>query len=192
MTSYLLSAPAVEPVSLAQSKEFLRIDDANEDGFITSLIAAARLHVESTTSRALISQSWRIIFDDWPSDRIVKLPVGPLLSLTEINVFDFDGAAHSIALAQFQPETNTAAARIFLPSMIDGLPLMRERAGIEIDYVAGFGASSDDVPADLKQAILSLIAYWFEHRDAVVIAGSGAIVPPGFDNLIASYRVVKL
>ncbi len=192
MTSYLLSAPALEPVTLAQTKEFLRVDDSNEDSFISSLIVAARIHVETITSRALISQSWRVVRDCWPSDRIVNLPIGPLLSLSAITTYDEEGNANGLPLAQFQPETNIAPARIFLPKTISGQVVMRERAAIEIDYVAGFGVSESDVPADLKQAIFTLIAYWFEHRDAVVIAGSGSIVPNGFDNLVAAYKSVKL
>ena len=48
------------------------------------------------------------------------------------------------------------------------------------------------MPAGLKQAMLVLIAHWFEHRDAVLMAGSGAIVPGGFDRVVAPYRVVTL
>ena len=192
MTSYLLSGPIVEPVTLAQTKEFLRVDDANEDGFINSLIVAARIHVESITSRALISQSWRVVRDCWPSDRIIKLPIGPLISLSAVTTYDNDGNANNLPLAQFQPETNIAPAKIYLPSSISGQTIMRQRAAIEIDYVAGFGVSADDVPVNLKQAIFTLIAYWFEHRDAVVIAGSGSIVPSGFDQLIAPYKSMKL
>ncbi len=192
MTSYLLSAPALEPVTLAQTKEFLRIDEAHEDDFINSLIAAARIHVESITARALISQSWRVVRDCWPSDRIVNLPVAPLLSLSAITTYDDDGNVTALPLAQFLPETNITPARIFLPKSISGQVIMRERAAIEIDYVAGFGASPNDVPNTLKQAIFTLIAYWFEHRDAVIIAGSGAIVPAGFDALISPYKSVKL
>ncbi len=192
MTSYMLSAPVLEPVTLEETKEFLRVDGNDEDSFIVSLIAGARLHVESITGRALISQTWRTICDDFPRDRVVNLPVAPLISVSEINVYDSDGNATSLALAQFQPETKVSPARIFLPNVIDGLPSLRERAAVEIDYVAGFGASSSDVPNDLKQALFSLIAYWFEHRDAVIIAGSGAVVPAGFDRLVAAYRGVRI
>ena len=192
MTSYMLSAPVLEPVTLEETKEFLRVDGNDEDNFIISLIAGARLHVESITGRALISQTWRIICDDFPKNRVVNLPVAPLISISEINVYDSDGNATSLALAQFQPETKVNPARIYLPAIIDGLPSLRERAAVEIDYVAGFGATSSDVPNDLKQALFSLIAYWFEHRDAVIIAGSGAVVPAGFDQLIAAYRGVRI
>lgn len=192
MTSYLLAGPATEPVTLVEAKAFLRVDGTDEDGFITTLITAARLHVEGTTGRALISQSWRVVCDNWPSDRTVQLPVGPLLSLTTITAYDADDSGTVLALAQFQPETNVAPARLFLPDTLDGVPVLRDRAAIEIDYVAGYGTDLDDVPTDLRQAVLSLVGYWFEHRDAVVIAGSGAVIPSGFDQLIAAYRNVRV
>jgi len=192
MTSYLLSGPALEPVLLAEAKVFLRVDDTVEDDFITTLITAARLHVEGMTGRALIAQSWRVVCDNWPRDRIIKLPTGPVISLSAVTVYDVDGAATSLPLAQFHPETEVAPARLFLPGVMANTPILRERAAIEIDYVAGFGVDASDVPTDLKQAILSLIGYWYEHRDAVVIAGSGCVVPTGFDQLVAKYRNIRL
>ena len=192
MTSYLLAGPAVEPVTLSETKVFLRVSDTAEDGFISTLITAARLHIEGSTGRALISQSWRTIHDCWPQNRQIILPVAPLISIAQIIVYDSVGDPTTLSLAQFQPETDANPARIFVPGSIVGLPEMREHNGIEIDYVAGFGATGSDVPADLRQALLSLVGYWFEHRDAVVIAGSGAVVPPGFDGLVAGYRGVNL
>lgn len=192
MTSYLLAGPAAEPVALAEAKAFLRVDGTAEDSFIGTLITAARLHVEGTTGRALLAQSWRTVCDDWPESRMVKLPVGPIVSLSEIRVYDAEGAATILSLAQFQPETKTMPARIHLPTTIAGMPVLRDRAAIEIDYVVGYGNDAADVPQDLRQALLMLVGYWFEHRDAVVIAGSGAVVPGGFDGLVASYRQISL
>ncbi len=192
MTSYLLNGPDIEPVTLAQAKEFLRFDNNNEDDFINSLITAARLHVESVSGRALISQSWRLVLDEWPKNRIINLPIAPLISLSAINIYDEEGNANSLSLAQFQAETKTSPARIFLPRLIEGQINMRERQAIEIDFLAGYGATEQDVPNDLKIAIFTLIAHWFEHRDALIIAGSGSIVPAGFDRIIAPYKIVKL
>ncbi|WDR06402.1 head-tail connector protein [Devosia rhodophyticola] len=188
MTSYLLAGPAGEPISLAQAKAFLRVDDEAEDGLITTLITAARLHIEGVTGKALMAQTWRVGLDCWPADRVVKLPVAPLISITAITAYDSDGEPHTIAAAQFFAEPN----RLLLPIMVVGMPTLRERGGIEIDYVAGFGSDAEDVPVDLTQAMLSLVGYWFEHRDAVIVAGSGAVVPTGFDRLIAPHKRVRL
>lgn len=192
MTSYLLAGPAAEPIALAEAKAFVRVDDTAEDAFITTLITAARLHVEGTTGRALISQSWRVGLDCWPENREVVLPVGPLSSLTSIKAYDNDGYGTSLALAQFQPETNVSPSKIFLPAIVEGMPVIRAHHAIEIDYVAGYGTDPEDVPTDLRQAVLTLVGYWFEHRDAVVIAGSGAVVPQGFDRMVSAYRTLKL
>jgi uncharacterized phiE125 gp8 family phage protein len=188
MTSYLLAGPAEEPVSLAEAKAFLKVDDTAEDGLITTLIGAARLHVEGVTGRALLAQSWRVVLEDWPVERVVRLPVTPFMAVTEINAYDADGAAHEVPLAQFLSDPD----RLLLPADVAGMPVLRERQGIEVDYVAGFGTEPEDVPADMRQALLALVGYWFEHRDAVIVAGSGAVVPSGFDRLVAGYKRVRL
>ena len=187
MISYLLAGPAGEPVSLVEAKAFLRLDSDAEDGLVTTLIAAARLHVEGTTGRALVRQGWRAVLDAWPAEREVRLPVASLLELTEIRVFDVQDDEHVIGLGQFQIEAGVAPARVLLPTTVAGMPVLRERLGIEIDYVAGYGDVAD-VPRDLKQALLALVAHWFEHRDAV----ADAVMPAGFERLVAGYRQVRL
>ncbi|KKC39940.1 hypothetical protein WH87_06760 [Devosia epidermidihirudinis] len=188
MTSYLLAGPAEEPVSLAEAKAFLKVDDTAEDGLIATLIGAARLHIEGVTGRALLAESWRVVLDGWPDNRVIKLPVTPFISVTQISAFDEAGAVHEVPLAQFMSEPD----RLVLPASIAGTPLLRAQMGIEIDYVAGFGTEPSDVPADIRQALLVLVAYWHEHRDAVIVAGSGAVVPSGFDRLVSRHRQVRL
>src|ERR1035437_40652 len=68
MSSLLLTAPAIEPLSLAEAKAFLRVETSDDDDVICALIAGSRIHVEAQTRRALITQSWRISADVWPDD----------------------------------------------------------------------------------------------------------------------------
>ncbi|MDR3475193.1 MAG: head-tail connector protein [Devosia sp.] len=192
MTSYLISGPAAEPLTLDEARAFVRKDDTGEDALLASLVTAARLHVESVTGRALISQSWRLPLDCWPDDRVVPLPVGPVLSLTSITAYDLTGASSSLSLDGVLLDAKGAPPRLFLPAALTPGVVLRERQGIEIDYLAGYGTDPADVPAGLRQAVLLLVGYWFENRDALAIAGSGALVPSGFDQLVAPYRAVRL
>ncbi len=42
MSSLLLTAPAVEPLSLAEAKAFLRVENTDDDDVISALIAGSR------------------------------------------------------------------------------------------------------------------------------------------------------
>lgn len=191
MTSYLLAGPASEPVSLAEAKAFLRLDEVAEDALVTTLIAAARMHMESVTGRALIEQSWRVVLDDWPETGVLALPVLPVRSITAVTAHDADGSPHALELAQFRLEPGEGACLSF-PTAVAGAPVLQQNFGIEVDVLAGYGATGTDVPAPLRQAILALVGYWFEHRDAVITAGSGALVPSGFDRQVAAFKAVRL
>lgn len=159
MTSTLLAGPGEEPVTLAEAKAWCRIDGTDEDALVTALIAAARLEVETMTGLALITQTWRLA--TCPKGLLVLLPVAPVSALV---------AAPDGAVIQ--------GDAVLLAELATG--------EITIDYTAGFGDAAD-VPADLKQAVMLLVAYWFENRDA---GTSG--VPVGLARLVASYRRVRL
>jgi hypothetical protein len=68
MSSILHNGPAVEPLSLAEAKAFLRVEHADDDDIVTALVAGARIQVEAQTRRALVAQSSRLIRDVWPTD----------------------------------------------------------------------------------------------------------------------------
>jgi uncharacterized phiE125 gp8 family phage protein len=65
MAAILIEEPAIEPLTLAEAKSFLRVEHSADDDLIGALIKAARSEVESATRRALITQGWRIALDCW-------------------------------------------------------------------------------------------------------------------------------
>lgn len=69
MPSQIVSAPAEEPVSLEEARGFCRVDSDfyDDDALISSLIVAARQDAEKITWRALVTQSWRMVVDRFPS-----------------------------------------------------------------------------------------------------------------------------
>ena len=81
MASILLTPPAVEPLSLAEAKAFLRVETADDDSLIAALIAAGRIHVERQAGLALITQGWRLVLDCWPENGRIALRPAPVKAL---------------------------------------------------------------------------------------------------------------
>ena len=52
-----IAGPLVEPVLLSDIKAHLRVSETDEDTLISSLITAARVHVEHLLMRKMITQS---------------------------------------------------------------------------------------------------------------------------------------
>ncbi len=190
MTAALIEGPALEPVSLADVKAHLRVDDAASDDLLAAAIIAARVHVETTIRRVLIAQSWRIYRDDWPDGRVVPVRVTPLISVDAVTVYDAAGEPQVISAEDYEVDRVSAPARLVVKAgaVCPGLAVN----GIEIDVIAGYGPTSVDVPAPLRQAILMIVAHWYEHRGALGHDLAGAIAPQGVEALLAPYRMVTL
>ena len=180
-------APAVEPVTAAELRTLLRESVAGlPDSEAADYIAEAREMVEENTGLALINQTWILVFDRWPGrsaddwwdgiiqgsiaelqscDGHVTLPRYPLSSVTGISVYD--EASNSTAVdvaATFDVDTYRKPGRIGLKSGKTWPIETRPTNGVEITYVAGYGASADDVPAALKRAVKQAAAYLYTHR----------------------------
>lgn len=56
-----------EPVTLAQAKQQARVEFTDDDTFIQALITAARKNAERTLRSALITQTWTLMLDSFPS-----------------------------------------------------------------------------------------------------------------------------
>lgn len=169
MTPIALDGPAVEPVSLAEMKVFLRVDDDAQDDLIAALIAAARLTLERATRLAFIAQGWRLRLDAWPPQRAVTLPLAPILAVEAVRV------GPAATGATLTPELyrldggDPARLLVDLAAPAPATP----RDGIEIDLTIGFGNALESVPAPLRLALRRLVARWYENRGDGPPAGLG-------------------
>ena len=98
MSSILLTPPAVEPVTLAEAKAYLRVEHDDDDDVIASLIAAARSHIEAQTRRALITQTWQIRRDSWPGDGRIRVVPAPLGEVLAARTYDTEGSPYAVDL----------------------------------------------------------------------------------------------
>lgn len=188
MIPILVAGPAVEPITLDEMRAYLRLDGPQEDDLVATLIKAARLLVEAQARLILIEQSWRLVLDRWPADRILRLPFAPIIAVDAISLLDGAGAVTVASPDLYGVEAASDAARIVLGA---GMPdLARSAGGIRVDLRAGFGADPTMLPAPLVQAVRLLVARWFENRGDVALADGG--LPADVTALIGPYRRLRL
>ncbi len=186
MSIVVVTAPASEPVSLAEAKLFLRVDQNSEDTLISDLIAAAREAVEAACGRALIVRSVRESLDDWRCDSAGAglLSLGPVASVSAVHVLDDAGAITIVPASDYRLDSAGARARLVFPA---GLPARRRLVGgIEITYDAGFSSLASGVPAALRSAVLQVTASLYEARQGE------ARMPEGARALVQAYQPVRL
>ncbi len=186
ITPVLITGPGIEPVSLNEAKAWLRLDSVDEDALVTALITAARLTVEAASRRLLIHQTWRLVIDYWPVGGIVKVQLSPFKAILAARSYDVYGNATTYDPAGFSVDKASEPARIMAANNI--APVTgRPFGGIELDVQLGFGANASDVPQPLRQAMLLLVALWFENRGDG-IGGAGEPLPPAIKALIAPFK----
>jgi uncharacterized phiE125 gp8 family phage protein len=192
MTLILTSPPAAEPLSLTEAKAHLRVDGTDEDTLISSLVTAARVHVETSTRRALLTQGWTLALDDWPARGLVEIPLAPLQAMSGIEIYDEDGVPETLDADAYEVDAASLPPRILRrrghvwprPGLLAG--------GIHIDLTVGYGDTAADVPEPLRQAVRLLAAHWFEHREPVILGDVATRVPDAVEALLAPFRPVRL
>lgn len=189
MTPLALEPPVAEPVSLAEARLFLRLDQTEEDDLLATLITAARLMVEAVSGRCLIDQRWRIVLDRWPVGGEIRLPLSPVGAIEAARVYDLLGVAQAVAGTALALDTLADPPLIRIVGEVPEIG--RAHGAIEIDITAGYGTSADAVPAPLRQAVLCLAARWFEQRGDVASRDAQGL-PPEIMALVAPYRRARL
>jgi uncharacterized phiE125 gp8 family phage protein len=183
MSLALLSPPAAEPVTLAEAKVHLKLDTADDDALVTTLITAARARAEWHTGRAFVTQRWQLSLDDWPGDDAAELALPPLVSVEEVAVIDANGIRTVLDPAVYRVDSASEPGRVIFNARPASL---RRRDALQISFTAGYGGAGA-VPAAVKQAILEIAADLYGHRgddgEPVGLAGQA---------LLAPYRIFKL
>jgi uncharacterized phiE125 gp8 family phage protein len=191
MALQLTAAPAAEPISVAEAKAHLRVDAGDEDALISSLVVAGRMLVERTLGLALVTQSWSYFLDNWPERGCIALPLSPVQAVSAVTVHDADGGATALDAYSTAVDLLSSPARIVLTSALPSL-VTRAFNAFEIAFTAGYGDAASDVPQPIRQALLLLVAHWFERREPVDLGAGPQEVPAIVSGLLQPYRRVRL
>lgn len=198
----ILTTPPVRlPVELNELRAQLRLDDDQtlEDAVLVANLRAAAEACERFTRRALITQTWSLFRDAWPCDgddadlregwsegvlsgrpaRALALPRPPLQSVVHVKTFAKDDTETVWPAGNYFVDAAGLPGRLVARSGQAFPAPGRAANGIEVRFVAGHGDTPGDVPEQLRQGILRLSVYLYEHRgdaasDAAVVASGTA------------------
>ncbi len=177
---------AVLPI--AAFREYLRLgsgfaDDALQDGILESALRASLALVERRAGVAVLSRGFRFSARRWRDRAGQVLPVSPVSAVTSVRIIDGDGVASEVAAGGWRLVLDGRVACLKPLGMLPSVPRLGR---LEIDLVAGFGASWAAVPADLAQAVFMQAARFYEQRGV----GDGGLAP-GVAGLLEAYRPVR-
>lgn len=160
MESYaVITEPTVEPITLAEAKTHLRVNNSLENDLITALIVAARQWVEGYTMRPLMTQTLQANYDYLTTTEIL-LNKFPIQSITSVKYIDLSGTEQTIDSSTYTTDLISPIGRIKLASIPSSKTTLN---AIKIRFVAGY-TSAELVPKTYKSAMYLLIAHLYENR----------------------------
>lgn len=201
-------APTAEPLTLVDALSQSRITETSENTLLEAKLAAAREAVEIFLNRQLMSATWALKLDRFPSgsddpaeyvdgirvysggNQTIRLPRPPLSSISSFAYIDTAGATQTLTLTtDYIIDTASQPGRI-TPAYGTVWPTARNQMNaVTITYVAGY-ASAALVPAGIKEAIRIKFADLTENRESIVI-GDVVNELQHLDWLLWKYRIIE-
>jgi uncharacterized phiE125 gp8 family phage protein len=189
MALKLKTAPAVEPISATEAKLHCRVDHTTDDTLITNLITAARIYCEKQQNRALVTQTWYLWLDKFPSKKYIDIPLPPLQSVASVLYYDTDDAEYTLSTEDYDVDINSFVGRVHLKySKSWPTEVLRPSNAIVIEFICGYGLAAA-VPQNVKQAMLLLIGHWYANRESVLVGSVSKPLEMAVDNLLGFERV---
>ena len=186
----MIEAPIAEPVSLDEAKRWLKVETEDENEIILTLITSARLYIEQATQRLLLQQSWRVIFSDLDMSGAYLMPLSPVLRLLGLTLRYSDDSEAALSVANVRLTKHGDDTALLIPQSYR--TMLINDARFELDVSLGYGPNGHDVPAPIRQALLMLVAYWYENRGDYSTYVNLTQIPSVITALLTPFKRVRL
>lgn len=176
MTYEITAQPTAEPLTLDEVKTFLNLTSNDHDAMLDLFIRMAREWAEKTTGRAMLSQTIKQYWDEWPTGifgETWELGIAPVTSVTSIQYLDSAGATQTWATTNYTADVKSRPARIVPTDAVEYPELDDAPNAVIVTYVAGV-SSVASVPATARAAMMQKIAFLYENREDIKINGVGS------------------
>jgi len=208
----LVNAVSGDPRS--DVKSFCRISIPDDDGLLGAIITRARHYAEEVTGRALLPQRWKLTLQNWPGRdwtnmtsgvgysnvdayyryNFIALPqAAPLIAVDTFTYLDTAHLKYSLATpVDYLVDSDREPGRVVLPyGQVWPTRVLDTASPIQITYRAGY-LDASQIPPPIIQAMLMLVAHWYENREAMVVGRTAQIATEirwAPDELLWPYRI---
>ncbi|MGP8437179.1 head-tail connector protein [Paraburkholderia fungorum] len=190
MPLQLISAPTVEPLSLAEAKLHLRVDIDDDDMLIGALIAAARDYAQGETHKQMVSARWKQVLDSFPGPSLIGIPYGrpytlpghaiylqraPVIRVVSIQYLDMTGTVQTMPDTDYTVDYSSEPVRITpVFGQIWPIPLPQIGA-VWVNFDAGYAAP---IAADVGSGTISARGWMpLAVGDALRLSNGGGALP---------------
>ena len=163
-----LVEPASEPITLAQAKNYLRVDFDDDNDLITALIISARLRLEKYAGIAISPRTLQVVAY---VDEFIELPYAPLNNITLVEYWDGSGWV-AMGLGDYYI-LGTTYKKIYM--------VANNRMEYRFTYTCGYTS----VPQPIITALYKLLADLYDYRESSVEDSK-----PN-SNITSAYELVK-
>ncbi|MGJ8546803.1 MAG: head-tail connector protein [Sulfitobacter sp.] len=159
-----------------------------QDALLAGFLRAALAAIELRTGKALFGRNFRWSLPRWRDGQAQALPIAPAVQIAQLVIVDASGAEVIAAPQSYRLEADPQ--RPVLRAAATCLPTIPSGGQARVDFSAGFGAAWEDIPPDLRQAVMMLSAHYYEFRADTTL--SEGCMPFGVSSLIDRYRALRL
>ena len=150
------SEPAIEPITLENLKDRLRIGSTCDfDAELSLILTQARKQVEADTYRRLITQTVVGYMDEFRWVREIEIRLAPIQSFTSIVYTDLNGTSQTFAASRYSTDIISTPPRIVLKTN-EQVEYTEENTpnAVAITFVAGYGSTAASIPPAARLAIV--------------------------------------
>ena len=169
MARTLVTGPKLEPVTLEEIKDHIRISttvSATEDTLLLSFIEVARGYCEKYQGRAYLDQTWDLVLDDWPNGNIIDIPLPPLQTVSYVYYYGTGGTANTMTASTYIVDSNSEPGRVSLGyGEVWPSETLRPINGVKVRFICGEGSVASAVSSGVKEAIKLIVGDLYEHRE---------------------------
>ena len=149
-------ALVLPPEAAGAAKGFLRVERADEDGLIASLVAAAAELCERFTGSALLERGFS---ETLPASRAwQRLTRTPVQAILSVEALPAEGPAQALASGDYSIDVDSGGEGWV---RLSGAGDVRR---IRVGYRAGLATAWADLPAALRHGVVRLAAHFYTSR----------------------------